>query len=58
MATDKKRVTIYLSDSEKDALRELAEREGRSMSSQARISVMNDVQKADKTAMTAMPSNH
>lgn len=55
MATDKKRVTIYLSDSEKDALKELAEREGRSMSSQARISVMNDVQKVVKTAM---PSNH
>ena len=54
MATDKKRVTIYLNDAEKDALKELAEREGRSMSSQARISVMNDVQKAVKTAV---PSN-
>ena len=50
-----KRVTIYLSDAQKQALQALAEREGRSMSSQAKVSIMNDVRRSD--VRTAIPSD-
>ena len=53
--TDKKRVTLYLSDEEKQALKRLADQQGRSMSSQARISVMNDV-RSNSTQMAVTSS--
>ncbi|MDY5629015.1 hypothetical protein [Limosilactobacillus coleohominis] len=41
--TDKKKISVFLTEAEKQRLKEQAELEGRSMASQARVSILKNL---------------
>lgn len=41
--TDKKKISVFLTEDEKQRLKEQAELEGRSMASQARVSILKNL---------------
>lgn len=48
--TDKKKISVFLTEAEKQRLKEQAELEGRSMASQARVSILKNLGPETETA--------
>lgn len=53
--TDKKKISVFLTESEKNLLKQQADLEGRSMASQARIAILKNLQSDPSTAASVVP---